>query len=481
MRIMDHIRGRMRSFLELEPPSPQQISIRESLDYEGNAIKNRIWYRGDASELEQLYGHIADMSTRQMFWAARATPGMEIRKIHTGLPSLIADVLAGIVVTNMNEFRFAEQRHDDIWQAVSRDSEVKSLVTRAVTETLYIGDGAFKVSIDPAVSDVPILEFYPGDRVEYTLRRGRVTEVIFKSPARAKNDKTCELREIYGMGYVRYELYADGKPAELDAAEGLDGLKDVRFGTEERPYMLAVPVRFSRSDRWEGRGQSIFDKKIGDFDALDEVWSQWLDALRSGRAKTYIPDKLLPRDPRTGALARPNAFDNRFIQTEADMGENAQNRIQTEQALIQHESYETAYTTALDLCLQGLVSPSTLGIDVKKVDNAEAQREKEKVTLYTRDRIVEQLGEILKRLAQTAVRAYCEMRGVDCEEEVKVDIIFGDYANPSFEAQVEAVSRARQSGIISTEAAVDELYGDTRDRAWKQAEVARIRAESAAH
>ena len=54
---------------------------------------------------------------------------------------------------------------------------------------------------------------------------------------------------------------------------------------------------------------------------------------------------------------------------------------------------------------------------------------------------------------------------------------FGEYANPSFESQVETVSKAKQGGIMSVEASVDELYGDTKDDDWKQEEVARLKAE----
>ena len=61
--------------------------------------------------------------------------------------------------------------------------------------------------------------------------------------------------------------------------------------------------------------------------------------------------------------------------------------------------------TALDLCLQGIIS-STLGLDVKKLDNAEAQREKEKTTLYTRNAIVEALQEKLPELVSAAINAY---------------------------------------------------------------------------
>ena len=68
--------------------------------------------------------------------------------------------------------------------------------------------------------------------------------------------------------------------------------------------MLAEYLSFYHSNRHEGRGQSIFDAKRDNFDALDEAWSQWVDALRSGRSRTYIPECLIPRDE-NGVYAVP--------------------------------------------------------------------------------------------------------------------------------------------------------------------------------
>ena len=44
-------------------------------------------------------------------------------------------------------------------------------------------------------------------------------------------------------------------------------------------------------------------------------------------------------------------------------------------------------------------------------------------------------------------------------------------------AALETVSKAKQGGIMSIEASVDELYGDTKDDEWKQEEIARLKAE----
>ncbi len=472
---MDQMRERMRSFLRIEEAPPLDVSIRESLDYEANAVKNRVWYRGDSQELIQLYGSIAQGNGRYMFWASRSSPGMEMRKIHTGLPAMIADTLAGIAATNLNGVRFPRPEEQALWEEIAAENDFRALVARAVTETLVIGDGAFKVSLDPAVSPLPILEFWPGDRLDYTLRRGRTEEVIFRTILTAKDRHKCELREICGPGYIRYRLRReDGAPLEFSAAEGLEGLADTAFGGAGERTMLAVPLRFFPSGRWEGRGQSVFDRRIECFDACDEAWSQWMDALRAGRTRTYIPENLIPRDPASGALKRPNPFDDRFIRTEADMAQGAANVIRTERADIAHEAYAATCAAALDQCLQGLISPATLGVDLKKTDNAEAQREKEKVTLYTRARIVEPLQEALRVLAETALRAVYTARGEAPEIVGPAEVVFGDYASPSFDSQVETVALAVEKGIMSPAAAVEELYGDTRTEAWKAAETARL-------
>ncbi|MDD7740677.1 MAG: capsid protein, partial [Lachnospiraceae bacterium] len=120
---------------------------------------------------------------------------------------------------------------------------------------------------------------------------------------------------------------------------------------------------------------------------------------------------------------------------------------------------------------------STLGIDTKKLDNAEAQREKEKTTLYTRNAIIEALQETIPELVAASVNAY-RVLAKKQTEEVKVEVTFGEYANPSFESQIETMAKARPSSpIMSVEAQVDELYRDNKEQTWKDEEVARIKAE----
>ena len=48
----------IRSWLSVQPASPTSILINETMDYELNAIKNRLWYWGNSDKLQQFYGQI---------------------------------------------------------------------------------------------------------------------------------------------------------------------------------------------------------------------------------------------------------------------------------------------------------------------------------------------------------------------------------------------------------------------------------------
>lgn len=476
-RLSENVKRGIRSWLNVQEASPANILINETLDYEANAIKNRIWYRGDSEELQQLYSQIDTGVDRYKFWACKSTPGQEIRKIHTGLPALVVDTLAGITLADLNIQIEKDREDQELWEQIDRDNKFRKKLEKAVKETLYIGDGAFKISFDTELSQYPIIEFYPGDRIELVTERGRIKEIVFKT-AYKYDRRDYVLYEHYGYGTITYELYRGDTQVSMQSIPQTSNLVDVAFGTDkpEEEYMMAVPIQFYESGKWDERGQSIFDKKIDSYDAFDEVWSQWMDAVRAGRAKEYIPDCLIPRNPETGEMMRPNHFDNRFIAVGNDMSENAKNMIDVEQPNIPHESYLASYCTALDLCLQGLISPSTLGIDVKKLDNSEAQREKEKATLYTRDTIINALQVDIPLLVETVLKAYNEFYRKPVKP-VEVTVEFGDYANPSFESQIETISKARQGQIMSVDAAVDELYGDDKDDTWKQEEIKRLKEE----
>lgn len=470
-RTKNALKNAVRSWLNLTEANGLQLQIDELLDFDANAFVNEIWYRGEGYELEQLYKSIPDY--KYSFWGATSTRGLEIRKIHTGLPKIIVNTLTNVCVDDMQDIKIENIGKDNAWKDIEKENDFKNLVKKAVKKALVTGDGAFKISIDTEISAYPIIEFYEADRIEVKRSRGRVKEIRFKKCFK-KSGVSYVLKECYGYGYIKYKLYdAYDNEIGLEKLENTRNLKDVYF---DNSLIMAEYLSFYASDKYEGRGQSILDSKRDNFDALDEAWSQWIDALRANRTKTYIPEDLLPRDANTGAVRYGNTFDNRFIATGTPMQENAQSKIETQNGTIDCNSYLNTYVTALDLCLQGLISPSTLGIDTKKLDNAEAQREKEKTTLYTRQTIIYALQYCIEGLIDKVFKVINTMQKQPLED-TKAEIGFGEYANPSFESQIETVGKAKTQGVMSIESIIEELYGDSKTDEWKAEEIKRIKAE----
>ena len=462
------LKDKVRTWLEIKDDmSPKAFVIHQNEDFETSCIINKIWYRGDASELSELYKQLNGKETT--FWASVPTKGMEIKKSHSGLPKLIVKTLTDIIIDNYNGIEMPNELE---WEEIADDNNFDELLKKAVSDCIAIGDGAARVSFDANISDKPIIEWFPADKVDMVYERGRLREIVFKHWY-TENRKSYLLKEYRGYGYVNYKLFDDDKEVPLNTIQATANLKPITF---DKGIMWAVPLMIDKSIKYEGRGASKFEGKYDAFDSLDEVISQWIEAIRLGRTRTYIPSIFIPRDENFGALLRPNPYDNQFIEIDADMGENANNKVQVEQSDIPSDKYLQTYMTYLDLCLQGLISPSTLGIDTKKVQDANAQyeRQMEKTTLYTRQGIIEALNVFIPDVINMVLKAKDSFENKTPREDVEIDVLFGEYSTPSFDAQIETISKATMNGIMSLETAIDELYGDSKDDDWKKEELERI-------
>ena len=470
------IKQMIRNWLEIQPSIGESLTILEINTFDGICFRNQLWYRGDPSELHQYYTQIDDMMGNSKFWAAVSTTGTDFRKIHTGLPALIIDMLADIIVDALNSIKIVNNdAANEAWEEIEKENNFKDLIKQAIIDVCVECDGAFKVSYDTQLSKYPILQFYSGSNVEYEYQAGRLKTIIFKNIYHKDHDRYL-LKEYYSKDGIRYELFKNEDEETnipLNSIPETSGLQEIH----NNGFMLATQMMFNKSKVFKGRGQSIIDKKIDDFDSFDEVWSQWIEALRDNKTQTYIPEDLLPMDG-NGNYMKPNTWDKRFVQIGSSMGEDSKSgQVLRISGDFEYEKMLQGYITALDLCLQGLISPSTLGIDTKKLDNADAQREKEKVTQYTRNKVIRVLEKVIPAVVVMCLKAYDLAQGkVAGDYDVTVD--FAEYSSPSFEAIVETVAKARPGQIImSIEKSVDELYGDSLTEEEKQAEIKRLKEQ----
>ena len=139
MRWTERMRKMLQSWLEIEPAPGRGLTLREPVDHAANVLRNRVWYRGDACELDQLFRQLADDPvSRARFWAA-APESENLRKAHSGLPAVMVDALAGIVRADLEKLRFDDGEAERRWREIAEENDFAALTARAVSESLLRG------------------------------------------------------------------------------------------------------------------------------------------------------------------------------------------------------------------------------------------------------------------------------------------------------------------------------------------------------
>lgn len=180
-KIGEKVKSMVRNWLQIQPAPVNSIMIQEPLSFQASVIRNQIWYRGDASELEQLYKQLGaqDPTNAARWWAAVPGNNLKLRKIHSGLPAILVDTLAYLVKSDMDDVTFKSDTGKDFWKSLQEGLDFEEIVGKGIVGALKSGDGAWKISVDPQASDYPIVEFYEADRVEYVRKHGHVVGIRF--------------------------------------------------------------------------------------------------------------------------------------------------------------------------------------------------------------------------------------------------------------------------------------------------------------
>lgn len=463
MSFKDNLREKLQQFLQINNKNTAlNLVINQDLSFEANTALHKVLYRSNAYEAEQAFKQIAG-STADLgrFWAASPSSGRKIRKIRNDLYSLIVDTYADICTSGMNLPQFEEKDKEKLYEEIFSSNNEQLwdiLIKDAITKTLITGDGAFKISIDTEISQFPIIEYWDGENVKYSYKRGKLQEIIFVSQFK-ENDELYQLEEHYGKGYIRNELYDhNGEALPLTETKRTQNIQDITFAGN---YIMAQKLAVWKSPKYENRGKPLLDGKIDEIDALDEVISQWLDALRRGRVTRYIPQDLIPRD-RDGNIQRPNQFDNDYISIGASLASDDASRIQVVQPDIQYDAFVSSYAASLERCLTGIISPSTLGIDAKKYDdNATAQRERQKITSWRRTQICNCLIDALPSLINKTIKTYQNIHGLNVED-TECFIEFDKYDSPNIEEKIEIASKGAPGAQVLTWKQVASIIADDR-------------------
>lgn len=490
MTLKERIRQRLLKFLKLgENPNSERftyISNEEEIKRQ-KLTENKIWYYGDSNELlnyytnQQIFGDarepIYNRNKKNYFWGISSIEG-DIKRVHSGIPNAIVTTLVNAI--GNADISSADLITNEKIKKILEENDFTSLVNQQqMPLTMVCGWGAFKINIDDKLSKIPMIEFYDAEDVDFVYKSNKLIGIIYRDYYEYKNENyvLLETRRIEkGDSYIEYELFKLEKNNQvvavpLETIPELGELSNVKI--DNFNYILGVPSIFLFDMFNKQYGRSIYQGKIDLFDDLDQILSQDSQTVKVSTPVEYYPVDLLERN-RDGMPKMPKVYNRQYVKVDAlpnGDGELKQN-IQTTQPELNFDQYSQNAKSKLDFILTGLLSPATMGIDVAKKDNAEAQREKEKVTIMTRNNIIDRQEKIIKLLIKITLCAqdYLET-GVFADKDYDISVKFDEFANPSFENQLQILGSAWSDGEISTEKYVELLWGNKLSDEDKQKEI----------
>ena len=482
MNIIEVVKKRILKMLGIEKlneaPNSERLTF---IQNEENVIYQKLqecktWYVGNSDELlnyytnEQLYGDarepIYNRNRKNYFWGISATEG-SIKRVHSGIPNAIVSTLVN-AIGDAKIFSNDEETNAMIEKIKKANDLTHILNQQQMPLTLVEGWGAFKVSFNKELSNSPIIQYYEGQNVEFVYSFGILVGIIYKDYYKYNDNDyvLLETRRIKsGNSVIEYQLYkmetsGDVFEVPLETIPELASLENIEIPNLKK--VLGVPSKFFYDVLNKEYGRSIYDGKIDLFDALDEDLSQCSQTVRVSTPVEYYPVDLLERQ-QNGLPKMPQVYNRQYIKKEGMPNGDGESdgAIQTTQPDLHFDSYSENAKAILDFILTGVLSPATMGIDIAKKDNADAQREKEKITIMTRNNIIDRQEKILKDLMELCIiiQEYLDT-GTISLKDYDISITFNEFANPSFENEIQVLGSAFSNGQISTERYVDILWGD---------------------
>lgn len=453
-----------------------------------------IWYGGDGDELLNFYTYQNTLeynfepwysrNKRNYFWAISSTEG-DIKRTHSGQPRNIVDTLVNILrfpLIDCSEAESEDGKFNRLQQIIDDCGLEKIYKNQQLPLTLVEGWGCFKINWDKTLSDYPFPLYYRADQVDFIYRSNRIVAIVFKdyyTDGENKNYLLAETRSIKFEEGIRYLLIEKELFKANDSNEFVERIEqpwgeivpELKEAYENRRVrvdnfnkLLAVPcVIFENTARVGGYGRSIFTGKIDLFDDLDQCLSQNSNAVRKSTPVEYYNSDFLERDPDTGMPIQPKAYDRKYSvyagQRDGNGGSTSSDPVQVTQPNLNFEQYTANAIQILLQIVNGLMSPATIGIDIAKKDNAEAQREKEKVTIFTRNGIIDALVPIYKELCSELLCSYELMHtGLITKQSYDVSVKFNEFADDSYENKLEKLGQAFDNQLISEEMFMKKLY-----------------------
>lgn len=520
--------------------SPEEIS-RLTFISDDEAIRNAklreyiTWYKGDDDELNNLYNkeNTIEFSTepwywknkRSYFWTVASTED-DVKRTTAGLAQDMINTMVGIVGSptfdiykDQNARKTAkeetektgiEQKTEET-KTIERIFENIDFMTMLREEqepmTLVEGWGCYKTEWDLNVSDEPTERYYRANNVYFVSKSNKIIAVIFLDWYRGREDGerylATEIRVIaprVADGKIHRDLHimtstwkATGgdeaadtiiEPISKDSIRELNDV-DEHIVITDMESLLAQPcIYWKDATNLNMPGKSVYQNKISLLDDLDQAYSQMANTVGKSTPEELFNSDFLDRDPDTNMPVMPHRYDRKYTTftgaRDASGSVNTNVPVQVTQPQLNITMYQQAITQISSQILSGYMSPATMGISVSVQATAESQREKEKVTVFTRQHIVDCNIKILTGVINDLLMAHEYIHSDDHVIRTKhydISIKYEPFATATFEEKAATLFQLMDNGDMSPEMFVNKVYGETLSEKERQHELEYLREQ----
>lgn len=447
------------------------------------------WYSGDDSRLLAMYkqdmmdGFLQNIlyteNKRNMFWASSAIEH-GFKRVHSGIPRFLIDTLNSNI--DFPTILADGKRKKEVEKTIY-ESDLEQLVQNTITPFTAVGGTcALKPKINKDVSDYARVKAYKEGDFELVMSDDEVVGVVF-------DDFMCYKDCDYMLSEIRYVDRSGDRPKsvidyKLFKLEGgrkssISALNKLKCKYEEVPLStipnlesrcpklefdgvnepLATIVKFVDDPDRPGYGRSFMAGKIGVFDDLDQAVSQQSQAIKVSTPIEYFNTDFLSKDE-NGNPIRPSVYNRQYIDINGRLNGDGDmtKAIEVTQPEIRISEYKSAIEGLERLAVSGWMSPATIGLESSATSNADASREREKVTRRTVDICRERLKKAIKRIVRQMMILQDLTDGKEIEPIDDVIVRFPPFSGPSFESRANVLTPMYTNKAMSPDMFVKMLY-----------------------
>lgn len=486
MSVMSKVKNKVMSKLGLVKVNSPLYGERLTFVNDDEAIRlykvkaNKVWANGDASEKLNFYTNqisfgffdnpFYERNELNLFWSISARE-QYIKRTSSDFANSIINTISN--VCGVPQITFEKEEYQKIWNEIAKVNNFNVLLSQDIrTNALITGTSVAKINFDTDFMKIPIIENVDAENVSIITNYGQIIAIIFKTFYKYKDNDYVLFetrRKDQENSYIEYELFKKVNTNEIkkcDLSEVPDTSKFTNLVFKGVHEILGVPFIYFKNPIYKNYGKGILEGKFTELDNLDQAESVASWCVRVSTPIEYYSEDVLERKNKNGIPSVPSAFNRQYVKKETlpnGDGEVNDPSIITTQPKLDIAQYQNEIANIKLSILDGLISPATMGMDMARNNNALAQREKEKITISTRNTINRAETEALKKLIKIAIATYkfLNSNGVfNIDDEMEINIKYDEFANPSFENELPILGNAWNLGQISTEKYVELLWGD---------------------